>query len=526
MTAGPAVDEGGDAPFSAEGSPWFRESWLWRSQPSPGDFFVGGRLPELVGDTGCFGLEDQGRFQPHLCCQPPRGFRACWDGELSYARCCASARARRPSRVEAAAIPFHGGPSAVPPAPAVKVDLVVRSWHRDMALLEGLLVSISIFWPFGRLRTTVVVVLDSEAPETAAACQRLALFGSWVRCVGEALPELLGSGTPVKRPRFSRVHWSTFWADRYASQDADFVGVLDADVVFHSFGAESFLFAPPSSAGGALRPVISGTCSATFGFSALAVRSSYFGVNFMDTLPFIVRRTDFAALRMFIRRRFSSFVGSGGLLSFDEAYVLADQHVNSWATILGWFNAYQGESLTFHAAMGIFVWEHAREHYLFSIQDGAQLGLPDEATCPTLRVALHATNLKRAAWDQPSKVSYSGEARGVMAAGLCAAAEAHRRLSPRDADACAALRYRSGELLRRPDDVGTPPWRASSTSHCGRRALARLMADQQQLLAQLGPGHSLALLRWALAGNASGRYDLNARGPGGRLEVFDQAGRE
>lgn len=458
---------------------------------------------------------------------------------MTYDLCCSRFRTRVRQDVEVPSLLSSLRSHKEHRASPLKVDLVVRTWHKDLPQLEGLLRSIAIFWPFGRLKTTVHVVLDAEAPQTTETCRWLEdRFGSWLRCVGEELPEFLREATLLRRPKFARVHWSSFWADKYASPEADFVGICDSDVVFHSFGADAMLFAPPVEAEGRIaeqfsspqlpRPVLSGSWSATFAFSVLAIQDQYFGVNFMDTLPMLVRRADFEALRSYLRERFRRLSGQPDRpLTFDEAFVLAEQYVDTWATGIGWFQAFQGESLTFHSAMGAFLWVHRREHYFFSVQAGAQLGLPATAACPSLRPAHHVTNLKRAAYDNPRKVSYENEARGIIAAGLCAAAGIHRRLLPRDAKLCAAAAYQADELLVKPDDVGSRAWTATDSDHCGRRSLARLLADYQSLLLEgHGASPSLALLRWALGGNASGEYDPNARGPSDRLEVFDQQGRE
>jgi len=233
----------------------------------------------------------------------------------------------------------------------------------------------------------------------------------------------------------------------------------------------------------------------------------------------VVRKKDFEALRLHMRQRFARLSGFSQL-SFDEAFVLAEQYVDTWATTIGWFQAFQGESLTFHSAMGAFLWNNRRREYFFSIQGGAQMGLPVEATCPSLRVALHATNLKRAAWNS-TEVSYVSEARGIMAAGLCGAAATHSRLSPADALLCAGAAYQASDLMARADDVGHA-WTARESEHCERRSLARLRADYQTFLLRTRSYRpSLTLLRWALAGNATRAYSWEARGDRNRLDVFD-----
>ena len=119
-----------------------------------------------------------------------------------------------------------------------RVDLVIRSWHEDTLLLRMMLLSLAIYWPFDLLQSSVHIVLDEEAPETRDICLKIVKdFGTWATCVGEPPPSWK-PGT-FKRSKAARVHWSTFLADLYTSEKADFVAVLDSDTVFHSFGAEA-----------------------------------------------------------------------------------------------------------------------------------------------------------------------------------------------------------------------------------------------------------------------------------------------
>merc|ERR1711871_722298 len=213
-----------------------------------------------------------------------------------------------------------------------RVAIVVRTWHKDLDKIVMLLQSIAIFWPFGAFQSTVVVVLDLEAPETVGICNKLlSKFGRWVNCIGEELPDALANSPYLRRPKFARVMLSTFWADHYVGSGTDYVAVIDSDVVFHSFGAETLLFAAAtrhnrsaaSAVAAKLQPVINGLWSPTFSFSVLAVQDEYLGINFMDTMPMVIRREDFMGLRQHIIDRFGLLSGRRGI-SFNEAFVLAE----------------------------------------------------------------------------------------------------------------------------------------------------------------------------------------------------------
>ena len=120
------------------------EPWLMEDQPPPKHWLP----PVDLDDENCWGQQ----FFPELCCVLPRGFDPCFGGDTSYDLCCTEFRGRRPQRVPSA-------PPLADPEDVIKVDLVVRTWHRDLAFLEVLLHSLALFWPFGRLRTLVTVVL-------------------------------------------------------------------------------------------------------------------------------------------------------------------------------------------------------------------------------------------------------------------------------------------------------------------------------------------------------------------------------
>ncbi len=99
------------------------------------------------------------------------------------------------------------------------------------------------------------------------------------------------------------------------------------------------------------------------------------------------------------------------------------------------------------------------------------------STCFSLRPALHATDLKRAA-DQNFSMSYEQDAEAIMAAGLCATAAAQGGLHAQLANRSRSLPYDSHQLLIRADDMQIREgvevtWLATESGHCGSRNLPR-----------------------------------------------------
>lgn len=488
------------------------------------------------------------RYFPQLCCFPPGGLQSCFNNHATYHFCCsefiARARGNRSAGRWARSIPALQQ-SALPVKAVnqpLKVDFVVRSWYKDLFLLEELLLSMSIFWPFGKISTQVFVVLDKEHPQTLDTCWHLReRFGTFTHCRIEELPSFWPeyAGPAPKRPKAFRVHYSTFWSDLYARADADFIGVLDSDVVFHSFGIESLLFAPPASMTDnpspssrleKPRPVVTGRWSPAFAFSTLAVQDEYSNVSFMDSLPMVVHRDEFQNLREHIRKRFAQITGASGI-GFNEAFAIAWWQVDIMASS-SWFLSFQGEFLCWQAAMGTFIWKHQRQHYHFSIRGGHALGLSPQSSCPSLRFALHATNLKRAALLDQS-VDYAAEAQGMVAAGLCEAAIAGakkpntRKLSAIELARCKSAKYQAFELLTRSDDT-LEKWPPAETKFCKSHNIPSLLRRFREILANYAAGNAHrkihGLLRRALQSNGTRKYandpDAHSQPISGRLEIM------
>ena len=216
-----------------------------------------------------------------------------------------------------------------------------------------------------------------------------------------------------------------------------------------------------------------------------------------------------------MQQRWAQILGKERI-SFDEAFLTAGEYVEvlSTSTAAGhWLTANHGEFLCFHAAAGSFLWRWRRDSYHFSIYGGLQRGLPVAFTCPSLRVALHATELKRS----NRRSFYEDEAKAIMAAGLCSAAAASGKLSARLFHLCRRLPRDFQSLLVVADDVPSKSWTAIETGYCGSRSLPQLLADHWRLQTAPERGAVKAILRRLLAANATGRYTTDPS-----LEVHDR----
>ncbi|CAE8605635.1 unnamed protein product, partial [Polarella glacialis] len=123
-----------------------------------------------------------------------------------------------------------------------------------MEELSWLLMSATFFWP---AHWGVIVALDSDSELDAAACKQLP---KWVRCIIIERPPFYDQLNMTFRmlggqnPGMVWKEWSECWADRYSS--ADYIAVIDTDVVFVTFGIEQLLFARGAS--NSVRPIIWG----------------------------------------------------------------------------------------------------------------------------------------------------------------------------------------------------------------------------------------------------------------------------
>ncbi|CAE8645646.1 unnamed protein product [Polarella glacialis] len=222
--------------------------------------------------------------------------------------------------------------------------------------------------------------------------------------------------------------WSECWADRYSS--ADYIAVIDTDVVFVTFGIEQLLFARGAS--NSVRPIIWGHANEIY-FPHTVLQLGYTGgVDFMDSFPLVVQRSHFADLRQFLVKRFGrpDPPKSGGD-AFDWAFL---EYVK--AVRAGALDEHGGECPSFHAMIGSFIWNERRESYAWSIRHGHLQGIPLEHRCPRLRVTCHVPywghdnlpdyHITKVKWEPQSlrasalpSLGYAARAISVIYAGLC-----------------------------------------------------------------------------------------------------------
>merc|ERR1719265_1243495 len=107
-----------------------------------------------------------------------------------------------------------------------------------------------------------------------------------------------GSTTsPERRKGLVRLNWSLFNADKYSQ--ADFIAVVDTDVVFHTFGISEWLF---ERLGSDVKPVVFGAWRPLFVLNPLVLGFPWIA-EFMDSFPFVIHRQHFSDLRDFIKRQ-------------------------------------------------------------------------------------------------------------------------------------------------------------------------------------------------------------------------------
>ncbi|CAE7517610.1 unnamed protein product [Symbiodinium natans] len=222
--------------------------------------------------------------------------------------------------------------------------------------------------------------------------------------------------------------WSESWADNFST--ADYIAVIDSDVVFTSFVLPSLLFEPGPHG---LRPIVMGhSAHEVFPATVLALRLVWVA-EFMDNFPLVIHRQHFASLR----RVLVMLYGAHESDDFDSVFVpylkgVWEESSKSLAKL--------PECICFHSMMGSFLYHRYKEFYAWSIRHGHVKSLPAEHCCPRLRVAHHVPywgmenwmarwgyhykQLKFAiAWKSPASVgdlAYRQRSAALMFAGLCA----------------------------------------------------------------------------------------------------------
>jgi hypothetical protein len=162
------------------------------------------------------------------------------------------------------------------------VDLVVRTYSPDFGLLLALFRSFELFFPMPLLGQFFVILDEGDRMGL--------LMPSYVKVVYEPVS--------VIRTPFGRLHGvgsshngqfnsqlSNFFVDKYGS--SEFIGILDADVVFRTGEVESLLFRDG-------KPIVFCTHHRDIGMNAVRRLGPEFEYlnpfSCMESFPFVIRR--------------------------------------------------------------------------------------------------------------------------------------------------------------------------------------------------------------------------------------------
>jgi len=235
-----------------------------------------------------------------------------------------------------------------------------------------------------------------------------------------------------KAPGMVWKEWSECWADRHSS--ADYIAVMDSDVVLTTFGIPQLLF--DQAADGRLRPVIWGHAHEHYFPCTVEMLGLQQPLDFMDSFPLTVHRKDFAHARSKVVARFGqsrqALLGGAatGSAAFDHAFLEYVRAVHSRSVELG----AGGECPSFHAMMGAILWNYRRDEYEWYIRHGQLAKVPLQFTCPRLRVSYHVPYWSheltdhypvpslKPHWQNPDPfgaLAYSARALALILAGLC-----------------------------------------------------------------------------------------------------------
>eukprot|EP00929_Paragymnodinium_shiwhaense_P008194 TRINITY_DN112136_c0_g1_i1.p1 TRINITY_DN112136_c0_g1~~TRINITY_DN112136_c0_g1_i1.p1 ORF type:complete len:719 (+),score=26.47 TRINITY_DN112136_c0_g1_i1:221-2377(+) len=374
-------------------------------------------------------------FAPRDCCVPSgQGRRFCFaftkNIKLFHEDCCTEeivgpAVAWTPKHAEhflhsnfRLVDPRTGTPSALSDSD-VTVDLFVRTAHKKRHELDLLIESVAIFWP---AQWGVIVALDATEADDAL-CKSMP---PWVKCISIDKPPFYEEmrNTPGAQPLgMLEKEWSECWADRHSS--ADFIAIIDSDIVFTSFVLPQLLFqAGP-------KPIIMGHASHRLFVATVSALRIEWVAEFMDNFPLLIRRSHFRRLRDYIIRVYKAEESS--LDPFDAAFMPFVKRVIREGVKM----KKQPEVMCFHSMMGTFLYHFHRDSYVWSIRYGHLTSVSPRHTCPRLRVAHHVSYWGLQNWmaqygypfkqlkfgTTPAMVSdaaYRSRASALVLAGMCA----------------------------------------------------------------------------------------------------------
>ncbi|CAK0849720.1 unnamed protein product [Prorocentrum cordatum] len=319
-------------------------------------------------------------FHYDFCC--PGRDPACFDAEFTYERCCGPGR---PPRLNLSEVPVLDLPSPQllrrGELRGATVDLVVRTYWKAAEMVQLLLRSVEFYWPLDSGR--VLVILD-DSPKDAATCE---LLPSWATCILDPRPEVYGAFSNFTRalttslPGMLRKEMALLEADTYSS--ADYIAVLDADVVFVACGGPEILFAREPQG---VVPMQYGRASGGPFRSVVKVMGLRWVAEFMDSFPQVFHRRHFEACRHFLIDRFAPG-GARDRAAFHAAFLRLQREVGE---VSG-----GAEFPSFHTVLGAYTYEFHQPEYAWAIQYGWLTGVPWRHTCPGLRIVSHVSYSSR-----------------------------------------------------------------------------------------------------------------------------------
>ena len=286
------------------------------------------------------------------------------------------------------------------------VDLVVRTHSFDFALMLPLFRSFELFFPM-ELLGQFFVVLDEGSLDDAAMGF---LMPNYVTVVYEPVADIK---TPLHRVHgvgpaggYFNQQVSKCFVDQYGT--SEFIGILDADVVFRTGNVESLLFRGDN-------PIM--FCSQHKDFAMEAVRrlspafQHLYPFSCVESFPFVLRRDSFPRMRSFVAQQTGIANEHAALVSLFED----SKHIFAFGEF---------------PLMGAYTYVFERDRYHFVIGGDGPL-----STCPELLPCMHV-HYAGLHWrqheNQKLHPEYFDTARLAMARGAC-------QMACNQTEACAAL---------------------------------------------------------------------------------------
>lgn len=398
-------------------------------------------------------------------------------------------------------------------APPGSVELVVRSYAKELPMALIFLKSVELYWPWQR----VLMVLDDEEADYVAA----AALPAWCRVLHEAPPPYFehywavryGALKPPSKG-YVRAQWSMFQLDRYT--DAEYIAFCDSDVVFFNFVTPRVLFSFDG------KPILKGHRGMPLFHRAIAVLGWQWVAEFMQSFPLLLHRSTLSLARVKVTRAAQGpptrcmrlgLCKYWGRLNLTADVDFGERHTWDFNQSFLWLNtvlAIYGlrgiEDATVlpcaQTVLGHVAWHHQRSVYGWSIMDegllsrylgpheefkqqlfvgspGALMGLPAEAACPSLTVAFHLGHFNADVVKRAS-AEYFEVGRGLMLWGICDAEQGYILIQ--EQVACTPIRKRQSVGTVRFGQAGQPYDAARCAAECWARPPCKNFSLSRELV--------------------------------------------